>query len=124
MKTCVKIFGLENVAPGISVSKKIRDGLESHFNSVLCKGHSALSKRERLQQCGESPKVNWLLDMLKSTSDPNSFDENEKLFYFSQKATSRIGYISEENDIPYEIFKEKDLQQMDLENELSLYEMS
>ena len=46
MRTWVKAFGLENVAPRITVGNKIRDGLESHFNSVLCKRHSALSKRE------------------------------------------------------------------------------
>ena len=68
--------------------------------------------------------MNCLLYILKSTSDPNSFDENEKLFYFAQKATSRIGYISEEIDITYEISKEKKLQQMELENELYLSEMS
>ena len=68
--------------------------------------------------------MNCLLDILKSTTDPNSFDENEKLFYFAQKATSRIGYISEEIDIPYEISKEKELQQIELENELYLSEMS
>ena len=79
MRTWVKAFGLENVAPCITVAKKIRAGLESHFNDVLWKGHSALSKRERLQQWRESPKVNCLLDTLKSTSDPHSFNENEKL---------------------------------------------
>ena len=46
--------------------------------------------------------------------DPNSFDKNEKLFNFAQKATSRIGYISEKIDIPYEISKEKELQQIEL----------
>ena len=55
-----------------------------------------------------------LLDILKSISDPNSFYENEKRFYFAQKPTPRIGYISEENE----------LQQMELENELYLSEMS
>ena len=119
-----KAFGLENIAPRITVSKKIRAGLESHFNSVLCKRLSALSKRERLRQWRKSPKVNCLLDILKSTSDPNSFDENEKLFYFTQKATSRIGCISKEIDIPYEISKEKELQQMVVENDLYLSEIS
>ena len=47
MRTWVKAFGLENVAPCITVAKKIRAGLEPHFNGVLCKGHSALSKREQ-----------------------------------------------------------------------------
>ena len=46
------------------------------------------------------------------------------MFYFAQKATSRIGYISEEIDIPYEISREKELQQIELENELYLSEMS
>ena len=73
-----------------------------------------MSKRERLQQWREPPKVNCLLDILKSISDPNSFDKNEKLFNFAQKATSRIGYISEKIDIPYEISKEKELQQIEL----------
>ena len=38
MRTWVKAFGLENVAPHKTVPKKIRAGLESRFNSVLC-GH-------------------------------------------------------------------------------------
>ena len=118
MRTWIKAFRLENVAPCITVAKKIWAGLESHFNSVLCKGGSTLSKRERLRQWRESLKVNYLLDILKSTPDPNSFNENEKLFYFAQKATSRIGYTSAEIDIPYEISKEKELQQMELEHEL------
>ena len=46
MKTRVKVFGLVNVAFRITVAKKIWAGLESHFNSVLCKGRFALSKRE------------------------------------------------------------------------------
>ena len=86
-RTWVKAFELENVAPCITVAKMIWTGLESHFNSVLCKGSSAMPKRERLWQRRESSKVNCLLDILKSKSDPNSFDENEKLFYFAQKAT-------------------------------------
>lgn len=45
-------------------------------------------------------------------------DENEKLFYFAQKVTSRIGCISEEIDISNEIFKQKELKQIELENEL------
>ena len=101
MRTWVKAFGLENVAPRITVARKIRAELESHFNSVLCKGRSISSKRERLRQWRESPKVNCWLDILKSTSDPNSFDANEKLFYFAKRATSRIGYISENIDISY-----------------------
>ena len=80
---------------------------------MLSKGCSALSKREPLRQWRESP-----LDILKSTSDPNSFNENEKLFNFAQKATSRIGYTREEIDIPYKISKEKELQKMELEYEL------
>ena len=114
MRTLVKAFGLENVAPRTTVAKKIRAGLESHFNSILYKRSSALSKRERLRQWKEPPKVNCLLDILKSISDPNSFDKNEKLFNFAQKGTSRIGYISEKIDIPYEISKEKELQQIEL----------
>ena len=35
MRTKVKAFGLENVASHITVAKKIRAGLESHFNSVV-----------------------------------------------------------------------------------------
>ena len=65
-----------------------------------------------------------MLHIFKSKSNPNSFNENEKLLYFAQKATSRIGYISKEIDIPYEISREKELQQMELENELYLSEMS
>ena len=97
----------ESVAPHITVAKKVWAGLESHFNSVMCKGHSALSKREWLWQWRESPKVNCLLDISKSTSNPNSFNENEK----AQKAP-RVGYICEGIDIWYQISKEKELQHM------------
>ena len=57
-KIWVKAFGSENVAPPIASAKKIQAGLESDFNSVLCKGRSVLSKRERLRQWRESPNVN------------------------------------------------------------------
>ena len=115
MRTLVKAFGLENVAcSSYNCCKEDPGRVRTHFNSILYKGRSALSKRERLRQWREPPKVNCLLDILKSISDPNSFDKNEKLFNFAQKATSRIGYISEKIDIPYEISKEKELQQIEL----------
>ena len=76
MKIWVKTFGLENIAPHATVAKTIWVELKSHFNSVLCKRRSTLSKREQLWQWREFPKVNCLLDMLKGISDPNSFNEN------------------------------------------------
>ena len=44
MKTWVKAFGLVNVAPQITLAKNIWAGLESHFNSVQCKGCSVYVK--------------------------------------------------------------------------------
>ena len=75
-----------------------------------------LSKREWLRQWRESPKVNSLLDTPKTYHTETV--ENEKLFYFAQKVTSRIGCISEEINISNEIFKQKELKQIELENEL------
>ena len=55
-----------------------------------------------------------MLDILKSTSNSNSFDENEKLFYFTLNYFK--DWISEQTDIPYEISREKELQLMKFEN--------
>ena len=60
--------------------------------------------------------MNTLLDTPKSYHTETV--ENEKLFYFAQKVTSRIGCISEEINISNEIFKQKELKQIELENEL------
>lgn len=44
MGTWVKAFGFENIAPGITVAKKIQAELEIQFNIVLCKRCCSFSK--------------------------------------------------------------------------------
>ena len=44
IRTWVKAFGLENIAPGITVAKKIQAELETQFNIVLCKRCCAFPK--------------------------------------------------------------------------------
>ena len=48
------------------------------------------------------PEINQLLDILKKTSKPELFREDEKNFYYEQKKITRIGYFSEEIVLDYE----------------------
>ena len=55
-----------------------------------------------MKQWRQLPEVNQLLDILKKTSKPELFREDEKNFYYEQKKITRIGYLSEEIDLDYE----------------------
>ena len=45
---------------------------------------------------------NCLLDLLKITSNPENFEDEERLFYYAQKKRERIGTVSNEVDMDYE----------------------
>ena len=55
-----------------------------------------------MKQWRQLPEINQLLDILKKTSKPELFREDEKSFYYEQKKITRIGYFSEEIVLDYE----------------------
>ena len=79
-----KAFGSENIMERKSVANKIRNGLALYFNNVYNR-QSQLSRREQVKQWRQLPEVNQLLDILKKTSKPEIFREDEKNFYYEKK---------------------------------------
>ena len=63
-----------------AVANKIRNGLALYFNKVHNR-QSQLSRRGRVKQWRQLPEVNQQLDILKKTSKPELFREDEKNFY-------------------------------------------
>ena len=59
-----------------------------------------------MKQWRQLPEINQLLDILKKTSKPELFREDEKSLYYEQKKITRIGYLNEEIDIDYEEMEE------------------
>ena len=96
-----KAFCRENIMERKSVANKIRNGLALYFNNVYNR-QSQLSRRERVKQWRQLPEVNQLLVILKKTSKPGLFRDDEKNFYYEQKKITRIGYSSEEIVLDYE----------------------
>ena len=72
-----KTFGSENIMGRKSVTNKIRNGLALYFNKVYNR-QSQLSRLEQVKQWRQLSKVNQLLDILKRTSKPELFREDEK----------------------------------------------
>ena len=77
-----KAFGSENIIERKAVANKIRNVLALCFKNVL----SQLS-RERVKQWWQLqvPEVQQLLEILKKTSKPEYFREDEKNFYYEKK---------------------------------------
>ena len=77
-----KAFGSENIIERKAVANKIRNVLALCFKNVL----SQLS-RERVKQWRQLqvPEVQQLLEILKKTSKPEYFREDEKNFYYEKK---------------------------------------
>ena len=96
-----KAFRRENIMERKAVANKIRNGLTLYFNNVYNR-QSQLSRRERVKQWRQLPEVNQLLVILKKTSKPGLFRDDEKNFYYEQKKITRIGYSSEEIVLDYE----------------------
>ena len=62
----------------------LRAAIEIYFKEVSC-SHSKHSQRELVIRWRKLPGVSTLLDLLKVSSDPGSFEETERSFYFAQK---------------------------------------
>ena len=100
-----KAFGSENIMKRKAVAHKIRNGLAWNFNQVYNR-KSQLTKREQVKLWRQLPKVKRLLDILKKTSKPELFREDEKNFYWEKKTITRIGYLKEQIDIDFEKMEE------------------
>ena len=83
-----------------------------------------MSKREQLQKWRESPKVNFLLEILQSTSNPNSFDENEKLFILPRKLLQGLDTLVKKLTLLMTFSKKKSYNRWNLKMNYILSEMS
>ena len=103
-----KAFGQEHVQMEKLVAQKIRTALKSNYTEVIActKG----TKRERLRRWRE--KYTTVLNILRATSDPMSFDEDERLFYQNQMSPLRTGFISDQVDDEYVRRQLKDSQRI------------
>ena len=102
-----KAFGAEFVQSRKVVQQKIRKLLNNHYNDyyVLSTG----GKKRKTELLGKSKRqlfTAWaekhmdLFDLLKTSVNPEDFDEDERIFYKNQKS-NRIGTISKEIDERY-----------------------
>ena len=102
-----KAFGGEYVQSRKVVQEKLRKLLKSWFNEyyVLSVG----SKKRKTELLGKSKRQLFgiwaekhmeLFDILKTTANPDEFDDDERIFYYNQKL-NRIGTISNEVDDRY-----------------------
>ena len=126
MQLWCKAFGMENVQSRKVVQTKIRKLINTYYNEyyVLSTG----SKKRKNELLGKSKRqlfTIWaenhmgLFDLLKTTVNPQDFDEDERQFYNNQKS-NRVGTISSEIDERYsnpllrpdsEIFEEPEEEQ-------------
>ena len=63
------------------------------------------SKRGRLTKWRQD--CNVLFNILRQASDPEIFDNNEKLFFYGQISPRRSGYISDQIDLDHVEFGEQ-----------------
>ena len=81
-----------------AVTNKIK--IDCHCISVMFIIDNQLSRWEWVKQWTELHEINQLLDVLKKTSKPELFRDDEN-FYYEQKKITRNGYLNEEIDIDY-----------------------
>ena len=81
-----------------AVTNKIK--IDCHCISVMFIIDNQLSRWEWVKQWTELHEINQLLDVLKKTSKPELFRDDEH-FYYEQKKITRNGYLNEEIDIDY-----------------------
>ena len=74
--------------------------IDCHCISVMFIIDNQLSRWEWVKQWTELHEINQLLDVLKKTSKPELFRDDEN-FYYEQKKITRNGYLNEEIDIDY-----------------------
>lgn len=96
-----KAFGTEHVMSRKTITRKLRDALQVYFNEVSS-SHLKLSSRELINRWRRLPNVNMLWDLLKVSSNPDSFETTERSFYLSQRNEQRIGAVTEDIDENYE----------------------
>ena len=96
-----KAFGTEHVMSRKTTGRTLRDALQVYFNEVSS-SHSKLSQRELINRWRKLSNVNILLDLLKVSSNPDSFESTERSFYLSQRNEQRIGVVTEDIDDNYE----------------------
>ena len=77
-----KAFGSENIMERKAVVNKIRNVLALYFKKVLNQLSRVQVKQWRQLQV---PEVHQLLEILKKTSKPEYFREDEKNFYYEKK---------------------------------------
>ena len=81
-----------------AVTNKIK--IDCHCISVMFIIDNQLSRWEWVKQWTELHEINQLLDVLKKTSKPELFRDDEN-FYYEQNKITRNGYLNEEIDIDY-----------------------
>ena len=81
-----------------AVTNKIK--IDCHCISVMFIIDNQLSRWEWVKQWTELHEINQLLDVLKKTSKPELFRDDEN-FYYEQKKITRNDYLNEEIDIDY-----------------------
>ena len=93
-----KAFSKEHVVLRYAIKQRLDTHLKSYHNEV--RKNSRVSKRKAYREW--QGKNNKLFDLLKPTSNPENFDEDEKKFYFDQKTVSRKMALSDQVDEDYE----------------------
>ena len=78
-----KAFKLEHVQCRKTVEKKIHKELETYYKEVVIFNTRKPTNRRKRQMTWRKKSL-VLFDIKKQTSDPNSFQESEKNFYFDQ----------------------------------------
>ena len=117
----INAFGGEHVCERKTIAKKLRAALQVYFNKVSCSKEAGRTKRKIFKQWKAAEHVDTLFDLLKPSSDPNSFGESEFLFYNAQKS-GRKGYVTNEIGPSYAVQAEQLMEVMDQNEEEILYE--
>ena len=93
-----KAFSKEHVILRFAIKCRLDSHLKEY--KVQVQKNSKISKRNAYKLW--QSKNNKLFDLLKPTSNPENFDEDEKQFYFDQKALSRKMALSDQVDEEYD----------------------
>ena len=95
----IKTFGEDHVQTRKTVARKIRLALKNYHSKVINVSKSCIMTRRERQRKWREENME-LFDILRPTSDPNNFENDEKLFYEDQKS-ARSFFISERIDEDY-----------------------
>ena len=92
-----KAFSRKHITVKSNIMRKLDKHLSVYQSQVVTKKGNKRTNLKAWQL-----KHKYLFDLLKSTSDPEQFDKDEKQFYFDLKAGSRRMAISDQVDKEYE----------------------